>query len=535
MLSELKRRMSDTSEDGSALLPATLILVLGSFGYMLYASTHVYLMEQSGELLAQYPKRSEGELIMLNAKVCREYYRTHDPDLVGTNGLMDETICKIPQIQSRVAEILGVFRVLTYLPALFMAGPYGKIARVIGKRPIMFMNVTSYTLAGAYFTLICEWAPISKWFLKLISGFQGYYHEVFDVRWIYLTPMFDILGGGDIILTSFSYTYISESIEHKRLSTFYYKLSAGQMAFSFLALCVSSVLLRKHVYAQCVLGGVTLAATIPLCCLLPAKQEVSQQSSETSSLLATTLPPTPLTMDLEDGALFWTIMRSLRTNARHSLSSFRDIFYSSSLSRTTMFTFFMLTMGYGVRVVFIQWPSVTYGWILAEVHVVISYEMVISATILLTLPTISHKILKPRLGGSVSEVDLFVAKFSAVAHVLGILCVGFAPGKVSYILALMVWKLGHGLMDALRSYVTGLLETKEDVEQLYLGIGMMETLGGMIATAAWSGLFAKVLGKGYLVSRLPFMISAVLLLGGYVCVWVLGRFGHKKSKTAGEF
>ncbi|KAH9220143.1 hypothetical protein DL95DRAFT_456676 [Leptodontidium sp. 2 PMI_412] len=426
MLSELKRRMSDTLEDGPALLPATLI-------------------------------------------------------------------------------------------SLFMAGPYGKIARIIGKRPIMFMNVTSYTLAGAYFTAIC------------------YYHEVFDVRWIYLTPLFDILGGGDLILTSFSYTYISESIEQKRLSAFYYKLSAGQMAFSFLALCVSSILLRKHVYAQCILGGVTLGATIPLCCMLPAKQEVSQQSSETSSLLSTIPPLTPLAMDLEDGALFWAIVKSFRTHARHSLSGFRDILYSSSLSRTTMFTFFMLTIGYGIRVVFIQWPSVTYGWILAEVHVIISYETVISAIILLTLPTISHKILKPRLGSSVSEVDLFVAKFSAVAHVVGILCVGFAPGKVSYIMALTVWKLGHGLIDALRSYVTGLLERKEDVEQLYLGIGMMETLGGMIATAVWSGLFATVLGKGYLVSRLPFMVSSVILLSGYVCVWVLGRFGVKKSKSAGEF
>ncbi|KAH7354958.1 hypothetical protein BKA65DRAFT_231744 [Rhexocercosporidium sp. MPI-PUGE-AT-0058] len=495
MLSELKRRISNTSEEGSALLPATLILVLGSFGYMLYTSTHVYLMEQS---------------------VCREYYRAHEPTLVGKNGLMDETICKIPQIQSRVAETLGVYRVLTYLPALFMAGPYGKIARTIGKKPVMYMNLISYTLAGAYFTVIC------------------YNHEVFDVRWIYLTPLFDILGGGDIILSSFSYTYISESIEQRRLSAFYYKLSAGQFTFSFLALCLSSILLRKHVYIQCILGGVTLGATIPLCCMLPGKDEVSAQSSETSSLLSTTPPITPLAMDPEDGALFWTIVKSLGTNAKHSLSIFRDLRSSSSLFRTTMFTFFMLTVGYGIKVVFIQWPSLTYGWMLADVHAIISYETVISAIILLTLPTVSHKVLKPRLGDSVSEVDLFVAKISAAAHVLGILCAGFAPGKVSYILALTVWKLGNGLNDALRSYVTGLLERKEDVEQLYLGIGMVETLGGMIATAAWTSLFAKVLGKGYLVLRLPFMISSVILLICCACIWVLGRFGPKKPKGAVE-
>lgn len=111
---------------------------------------------------------------------------------------------------------------------------------------------------------------------------------------------------------------------------------------------------------------------------------------------------------------------------------------------------------------------------------------------------------------------------------------GFAPEKVTYILALTLWKLGHGLVDALRSYVTGLLENKEDLEQLYMGIGMVETLAGMIATAAWSGLFAMVLGKGYFVSRLPFVISSVALLGCCACVWVLGKFGVKKTKDAEE-
>ncbi|KAK0120855.1 hypothetical protein ONS96_011055 [Cadophora gregata f. sp. sojae] len=135
MLSELKRRMSDTTDENSALLPVISIVVLGSFGFMLNASTHVYLVEQS---------------------VCREYYRLHEPGLIGRNGLVNEAICKIPQIQSRVAEILGVYKVLTYLPALFMAGPYGMVAGKIGKKPVMLMNLISYSLAGAYFAIVCK-------------------------------------------------------------------------------------------------------------------------------------------------------------------------------------------------------------------------------------------------------------------------------------------------------------------------------------------------------------------------------------------
>ena len=109
-----------------------------------------------------------------------------------------------------------------------------------------------------------------------------------------------------------------------------------------------------------------------------------------------------------------------------------------------------------------------------------------------------------------------------MAHVVGILCIGFAPTNASYVVGVTVWRLGHGLLDALRSYVMGLLENKEDIEQLYLGIGMVETLGAMIATAAWSGLFAKVLVQGYLLSRLPFMASSMILLGCCACIWMLG-------------
>ncbi|CZS88987.1 uncharacterized protein RAG0_00480 [Rhynchosporium agropyri] len=399
-----------------------------------------------------------------------------------------------------------------------MAGLYGRLAKKTGKKTIMLISLTSYTLGGILFTVVC------------------YYHEIFDVRWIWLTPFFDVIGGGYSIVTSFSYTFISESIDKKRLSAYYYKLSAAQMAAWFVALCISSILLRRHVYVQCILGAVILSLTIPLCCMLPSKKgPPSQETSESSALLSAAPTLAPLAIDDEDGPLIWTIMRSLRTNARHLVSLIHEIMSSSALIRTTMFTFFMITVGIAIKLVFVQWTSFTYGWILAEVHVITAFEMIITSIILLTLPTVSHNIIKPRLGGSVSDVDLFVAKISAGLHVVGILCLGFAPGKVSYIVAMTIYKLGIGLVDAVRSYATGLLETKEEVEQLYIGMGMVEMLGGMVATAAWSGLFSTVIGKGYLVSRLPFLASSVILVASCACIWLLGRFGLKKSKAVGDF
>ncbi|KAL2070467.1 hypothetical protein VTL71DRAFT_13493 [Oculimacula yallundae] len=273
------------------------------------------------------------------------------------------------------------------------------------------------------------------------------------------------------------------------------------MAARFAALCISTMLLRR---------------------------------SEKSPLLCAAPTLAPLAIDDEEGPLFWTIMRSLRTNARHSISLFGEITASSALSSTTMFTFFLVIVGNSIKLVSVQWTSVRCGWILAEVYAILSFEMIISTIFPLTIPAISHKILKPRLGGSNLDVDLFVSKISAGLHVAGIICLGFAPGKVSYILAMTVWKLGNGVVDAVRSYVTGLLESKEDVEQLYLGMGMVNMLAEMVSTAAWSDLFAKVLEKGYFGSRLPLIVSAVILLASCACIWLLGRFGLKKPKIVGH-
>jgi hypothetical protein len=189
-------------------------------------------------------------------------------------------------------------------------------------------------------------------------------------------------------------------------------------------------------------------------------------------------------------------------------------------------------LGSGIKVIFAQWSSLTYLWIFAEVNALTSFEMIIAGSLLLSLPLISS-LLKPILG-STSRVDIFIAQTSVFANVLGLILMALAPSRETYVIAMAVWTLGVGLSDSLRSYVTGLLESKEAVEKLYLGIGMVETLGGMLATAFWSGILAEVLGKGYWLERIPFVASSAILVVVLGFVFVLGRFGRKLAGLDGD-
>ncbi len=188
-----------------------------------------------------------------------------------------------------------------------------------------------------------------------------------------------------------------------------------------------------------------------------------------------------------------------------------------------MLTYFMLIMGFGIKVIFAQWTSVTYGWIFAEVNALSSYEMIVSSIVFFSLPFLSGFFPDP------SVKDLTITKLSVCACVLGILCMGFAPDRGLYIAAVTLHTLSCALSDSLRSFVTRVMHRdggvgKGDIEKLYLGIGMVETVGGMLATAAWSGLFAKVIGGGYWMERTSFLGSAGVNIGVGVCVWGLGRY-----------
>lgn len=179
---------------------------------------------------------------------------------------------------------------------------------------------------------------------------------------------------------------------------------------------------------------------------------------------------------------------------------------------------------------FIQWASVTFGWIIADVNAVNSFEMIVSGGVLIALPLVARRFLYPKLGGESSRVDIFITKCSIAVHAVGLLGMGFAPNKAAYVASVTVWTLGVGWNDSLRSFVTGIVAAggNEDLDKMYLGIGMVETCAGIIGTAGWSAAYARVVGGGYLLKRSLFVVGSALILCSLACTWCLGRLGRRK-------
>jgi len=142
-------------------------MVIGSFyalGLVILMSTHLYLIEQY---------------------VCREHYASSeslDDSIVSLspNIPIDETLCKKPVIQSTVAGIQGTYVFLSLTPskskyltvvvfvqltqdlALLLAGPWGRLSKILGKKTVILLNSSSAVVSTCFFVSVCKILTLSS-------------------------------------------------------------------------------------------------------------------------------------------------------------------------------------------------------------------------------------------------------------------------------------------------------------------------------------------------------------------------------------
>ena len=279
-------------------------------------------------------------------------------------------------------------------------------------------------------------------------------------------------------------------------------------------------MLRINVWILALLGIGLIFLTIPVILLLPSKSS-SYHSIPGTPISDAQETESLLTEDIKTTSTTKQIVCTLVSHFEHSKMLYQDMFASSAITGLTLITSFFLTLTSGVRIIFTQWASVHYGWLIADVQVLNSFEMVISGIVLLSLPIISKRFLLPRLS-STSKVDILLASGSLIALFLGLLSMALSPDRLSYIISISVYTLGSGIPDAVRSFATGLVTNKEEVEKLYLGIGILSTLGGMAASSMWSWIFSFGMGKSWVLQRAPFWGALAFLL---VVGFMFGKLG----------
>ncbi|KAB2571179.1 hypothetical protein BFW01_g1791 [Lasiodiplodia theobromae] len=455
-------------------------------------------------------------LFLIEQALCRAYFEIEDPVLVGPDGSVDESRCKSNAMQADVSLVSGLFEVVTMVCGLIATPAYTRLIPMMGKRKILLLNLCGMTAGAVYSTAVC------------------FFHNFFNIRMIWFTGLFDLIGGGLPVRNALLYTYIAEAVKTGFLSETLYQVSTLNLAMNFLGTALGAVLLDVDIWLLSLLGAGFGALAVPFSLgLAPSGQVEELEASSYGPLLqGEDGGENVLLTDVEDEEEELpepkTIAQTLGAvvmEATRSSSILVDLF-RDPLARATLLIYLLDETAIYVRVTLPQWAVKRFDYTLAEANAITSFSIVVNGAVLLLIPLLSRKVLRPFLG-SQQLVDFGIARASLLFNIIGILCVAISPLGAFHILSLAVYSLGSGLTDSLRSLVTEAVGSDEGVRKLYMGISMVETVAGLAGTVLWSSAFsAGIRYGGTALGRIPFFAAAGLFGLG---LWVMGSLGRLVS------
>lgn len=104
-----------------------------------------------GAYLAEPPKTR-----VFEANICLDYYRRVDPSVIGANGDIPEQLCKVDEVQQKLAMIFGWQDTFDAIPGILLAVPLGALADKVGRKWIFASALLGLQLNSAWILIICE-------------------------------------------------------------------------------------------------------------------------------------------------------------------------------------------------------------------------------------------------------------------------------------------------------------------------------------------------------------------------------------------
>lgn len=139
-----------------------------------------------GAFLAEPPKTR-----VFEANLCLRYYEEYDPSKIEKDGSVPEALCKIDQVQQKLAMIFGWQDTFDAIPGLVLAIPFGALADKWGRKWIFVASLVGLQLNSAWILLIC-------------------YFRSLPLQMTWFSSAFYFIGGGPVVASALGITMISD-------------------------------------------------------------------------------------------------------------------------------------------------------------------------------------------------------------------------------------------------------------------------------------------------------------------------------------
>jgi MFS family permease len=93
---------------------------------------------------------------------CEKWYKEHNSTVIGSNGKVEESLCKIDGVQNQLSSLRGWMTFWDHLPSLFLAVPFGLLADKYGRKWLFVLNIVSMQLRGCWSYGVCKFMVVQS-------------------------------------------------------------------------------------------------------------------------------------------------------------------------------------------------------------------------------------------------------------------------------------------------------------------------------------------------------------------------------------
>ncbi|VUC31593.1 unnamed protein product [Clonostachys rosea] len=438
---------------------------------------------------------------VIERRLCRDYYSSTDPVKLQPDGSVDESLCKIPEVQQSLGSIQGVMETTWIvggkLKDFTMTIPLGFVAQSRGRHTVLLLNLISRAF-------MISWAVI-----------VGYFDHIFPPNAIIVGPVLSFLGG-DCVFNSITYALVSDlTNDPVRRATYFGYMSSISYVVALLGPALGSATMSILLWLPFLLGVALLLVAVPV--ILGLSFSPGHVSSD------------PDTEEQRQGLLSSPVLKAQDSQKRDS------IFYSVVAHvrvlldiitghprnfSLLLFSFFLTSLASSDTKLLVQYISGRYHWTFASAGYLLSGKAVVN---FLLLSVIVPRVLRsPRFAGS-GSIDRANIKFANMCLVVSVMgAIGIAVAAEIWILvpSLFVYAVGSALpiftLSLLKSH--SISPRKDDdnnssVDSHIFSIVMLvKTVGSLLGAPLMAALWVHGITTGGLALGTPYFVSGTCYL-----------------------
>ncbi|CAJ2504406.1 Uu.00g118000.m01.CDS01 [Anthostomella pinea] len=433
---------------------------------------------------------------IMEQNICRAHY----PDLVDDQSTLEDSLCRGPEVQGKIASLNGWTYMLECIPGLLTAIPYGVATDRFGRKPLLAIALFGYML-------------YLLWMIVILA-----LPAVFPIELYLLGPLFLFIGGE--LMNSVFYTMGADVVPAAKMAVVYLQLGAVSFGGELVGAQVGGVATDRDPWLSLLLGfGLIVIAFLGIFLLPETMHLRTEMISDVDSPIRLTDEPSE---DLDEDASPRKTTRVLREGfglMKGQLKEAVTVVYGNSHLMLLLLALTFAIAGKFISNILLQYAMKRYDISWGRAAELVSLRSVfVIIWQLAVLPMVSW-LLVTKAGLTPVVKDLWLGRGSVFGLSIGSLLVAFAATPAMLVFALVVLSLGFSFPYIIRSVLNTLVD-EQYVGTLNATIGLCEKIGIMVASPIMSSLLKKgmELGDGWM--GLPFFFAAGVFSVSALIVWV---------------